>query len=155
MLRLGAVLMLVLGGCSEPTSEPSLAQSARERPAVPNETNLALRDALSADRTLAAMQAVDEAVAEDLPVRAAGILREQTLPAIDATIASVTALSLGTTAAEDRRDDALAILRRRRSALVQYADALDRGLVEDLVLLDAIRAQRNAEQELSAFLEGL
>lgn len=150
------VLQLFGAGCSEPSSsEAADSPTPRQtRPGEDEERQL-LRNALNQDRTLEALEAVEDASAQDLPVRAAGILRESVLPAVDQTIDEIRALEFSIPVVQQRQDRALALLQDRRDALRDYARALDRGLVEDMELLDALSAQRSAEEAFGAFLSEL
>ena len=87
---------------------------------------------------------VDAVVERDLPVRAAGILTERALPASQAFTASLRAIEPRSELGVVLRDQWVAACTARETALLAYAAALERGIVEDLTLADALRDQRHA-----------
>jgi hypothetical protein len=95
-----------------------------------------------------ALAAVDAAVERDLPVRAAELLRAQALPACRTLVATAEAIEVGTDLGAALRQQLVAAHTLRAAALEAYAGALERGIVEDLVLADALRDQRVAGQAL-------
>ncbi|MEO0326840.1 MAG: hypothetical protein AAF447_28115 [Myxococcota bacterium] len=108
---------------------------------------------LLTDRAYAeALAPAEEAVAADLPVRAAERLREATLPAARAQLARLGAFSPASPAGRRATAKARDALQARMEALETYAAALERGLVEDLVLVDALRDMRVAENAIDAAL---
>lgn len=87
---------------------------------------------------------VDAAVERDLPVRAAGILAERALPASQTLITRLREIDPRTDLGAALRDQWVAACTARDTALRAYAAALERGIVEDLTLADALRDQRRA-----------
>lgn len=96
---------------------------------------------------------VDAAVERDLPVRAAGILTERALPASRALIARLREIELRSELGDALRDQWVAACTARETALERYAAALERGIVEDLTLADALRDQRRAHDAVVAARE--
>lgn len=96
---------------------------------------------------------VDDAVERDLPVRAAGILTERALPASQALITRLREIELRTDLGATLRDQWVAACTLRETALEAYAAALERGIVEDLTLADALRDQRRAGDAVVAARE--
>ncbi len=110
---------------------------------------------LSDHLELDAMEEVEEAVAEDLPVRAAQLLRAGALPAARRHARTMEAVRVTTPRGEALREEAVAALDARATALEHYGAALERGLIEDLQLLDAIAEQRAAEAAVGALMDRL
>ena len=138
-------------GVEEPEESPPSPLSPEERADLE-----ALRGLLGSatDPVADRLPAVDEAVEQDLPVRAAGILKGDVLPASAAFLARLNALSLGSEYGRGLRSTWVAAYEKRAAALTAYAAALERGIVEDLVLADALRDQRAAgESILGAWAE--
>ncbi|HJK90320.1 MAG TPA: hypothetical protein RMH26_06220, partial [Polyangiaceae bacterium LLY-WYZ-15_(1-7)] len=53
------------------------------------------------------------------------------------------------------RDEGAQLLDARADALATYQTVLERGLVEDLALLESIQEQRQAEEAIGAYLDRL
>lgn len=104
------------------------------------------------DLVLIALEEVEEAMAEDLPVRAAELLETGAIPAARRQAERVGALDLSHPRAIELRDRAAARLSARTDALDAYRRALQRGLVEDVTLLDALQKQREAEEAIDELL---
>ncbi|MCA9617274.1 MAG: hypothetical protein H6721_22095 [Sandaracinus sp.] len=139
-----AGLGMCLGACgsSEPSGPPpELRDDAR-----------ALEELLADDLVLLAVAEADEAVADDLPVRGAERLRAGAIPAARRQVEQARAVSAATAEGVALRDEVVAALDARRAALERYADVLERGLVEDLELAVALRAQREAEGGIDTLL---
>lgn len=115
----------------------------------------ALETILADDLVLLAVRDADDAVAEDLPVRAAGLLRDGAIPAARRQAEQVRAADVTTPEGLALRDEAARALDARTAALEQYADVLARGLLEDLELAMALRAQREAEGTIDTLLARL
>lgn len=98
---------------------------------------------------------VDAAVERDLPVRAAGILTERALPASRALLTRLREIELGTELGGALRHHWVTACTAREAALTAYAAALERGIVEDLTLADALRDQRRAGDAVAAAREAL
>lgn len=141
---LAAVVALAVGCGSdsngnEPTAdavEIRAVLSAVERSAAPDE-----------------LREVDALVDEDLPVRAADAVRDRVLPALAADRTRLEALDPTSVRGRDLRTHALELTEARAEALRGYAEVLDRGLVEDYTLAQAIRAHREAEGAMLDFTE--
>lgn len=179
--RLGVALAaaLVCASCTEVPADappPSRAEQLRRRgaelvqgrtPAPPVEVSgeplsaperadvAALGELMAApvDPVDAALPAVDDAVERDLPVRAAELLRATAIPAARELVARAEAIEPTTDLGVALRRQWLAAQSQRVAALEAYAAALERGIVEDLVLADALRDQRLAVTALSGARE--
>ena len=69
---------------------------------------------------------------------------------------AVAELEMGTPEGEALQAEALELIDARIAALESYREVLARGLVQDdLAMLDAIRAQRQAEEGITAFFARL
>jgi len=140
------VLALALGACDAGDTEPPpVSPELREDVAL-------LQRALTEDLELLALDEVDEALAADLPVRAGDLLEAGALPAARRHASELRALELRTERGRRLRERAAALLDARAQALAEYRELLRRGLVEDIALLRAIEAQREAEEAIDAFL---
>lgn len=111
-----------------------------------------LQRAVTNDRELAALVEVEDAVADDLPVRAAELLRIGAIPAARRHVTEVAELTMRTAEGRRHHRRAMSLLDKRVDSLQLYHDALERGLIEDVQLLEAIRAQREAEEAIDAYL---
>jgi len=111
-----------------------------------------LQVAVTDERALGSLEEVDEAVADDLPVRAAELLEAGAIPAAERHVGQLRDLPMRTASGRGLRAQAVEVLQARADALEQYRAALERGLVEDVTLLEALGAQRRAEEEVDAFL---
>ncbi len=139
-----AWLLLALAGCGRdapPAAEPSEIADG------------AALEALLADPAYAeALAPAEDAVAADLPVRAADRIRELTLPAARRQLERLRAFSARSSKGRRAAERANEALAARVAALETYGAALERGLLEDLVLVDALRAMRRAEESVSRAL---
>jgi hypothetical protein len=93
---------------------------------------------------------VDGAVERDLPVRAAGILTERALPASRGLLARLREIEPQSELGTLLHQQWVAACTTRETALTGYAAALERGIVEDLTLADALRDQRHAGDAVAA-----
>ncbi|MBK7153800.1 MAG: hypothetical protein IPL19_09685 [Sandaracinaceae bacterium] len=93
---------------------------------------------------------VDGAVERDLPVRAAGVLTERALPASRAQLARLQEIEPRSELGTLLHEQWLLAWTTRETALTRYAAALERGIVEDLTLADALRDQRHAGDAVAA-----
>lgn len=143
-IALSFALGVACGGDDEATSERSARAEVEQ-----------LERAVHDDLELLAMEEVEDAVAEDLPVRAAELLRAGALPAARRHVERVRDLSLSTARARALQLDSVGALEARADALEQYAAALERGLIEDLQLVQALGAQRAAEERIAALMREL
>lgn len=116
---------------------------------------VALQALVADDTCPGAMEDVDRAVDEDKPVLAARLLRSGAIPAAARQVRRFRDATVSTPEGRRLRDDGVTAYDRRRVALVAYADALERGLMEDLTLVMALEGQRRAEGELAAYLRRL
>lgn len=140
-----ALALLALACGREPSGPPpALGDDAR-----------ALELLLADDLVLLAVGEADDAVAEDLPVRAAERLRSGAIPAARRQVERARTLTLVTAEGRELRAEVVAALEGRQAALEGYADALERGLLEDLELARSLRTQREAEATIDALLARL
>lgn len=119
------------------TERADVAQLAEVVGAAPDPVELVLVD-------------VDSAVERDLPVRAAGILSERALPASRALLAQLRQIEPRSELGTLLHQQWVAACATRETALTSYAAALERGIVEDLTLADALRDQRHAGDAVAA-----
>lgn len=143
---LAAVMLSSMAcGSSEPTG-----------PAAPVVNDVtALQETVAADTCPSAVEDVDREVDDDKPVAAAGLLRGAAIPAAARQVERVRALTLHTADGRTLQAEVVRLYDARRAALVLYADALERGVMEDMQLIMALDAQRQADTALSAFLRRL
>lgn len=111
-----------------------------------------LQRLLTADPALGALAEVDRAINEDKPVLAAQLLDAGVVPATRSQIERIRELELPPGRARGLQDEAVTLYEARLASLELYARALERGMVEDLDLLTAISAQREAEQAIGEYL---
>lgn len=144
-MRALCIACLVCSACSGDSSEEappaSLQSEVRE-----------LHREVTNDLVLIALDEVEDAMSEDLPVRAAELLESGAIPASRRQAERVADLRLTQPRALELRDRAVERLRARTEALNDYRDALERGLVEDVTLLDALQKQREAEEAIDELL---
>ncbi len=138
-----AILVALAIGCSGGPPEPpaSLATDVRT-----------LQRAITSGRELSALEDVENAIDDDLPVRAAELLEAGAIPAARRHAAELDTLSMASEEATALRDEGKRLVEGRVAALEAYRDVLQRGLVEDIELLAALRGQREAEDAIDAFL---
>lgn len=136
-----ALTVLFVVACGS-TAEPT-GPTTSERDDV--DTVLA---ALTQDQAILVLGEADRFVADDLPARAGEMLESAALPAMRRHVAEVEALSVGTDLGRRLKTSALEKLRARVTSTAAYARVLRRGLVEDLALVEASAAQREAEAAL-------
>jgi hypothetical protein len=105
-----------------------------------------LQDAITNDPALAPLEDVDEAVSDDLPARASELVEAGALPAARRQVDLLEGLELTTPEGRRLKRKLLDAYRDRVGALEGYRDALARGPVEDLVLVDAMEALRQTDQ---------
>ena len=129
----------------DPTEPPATPLTEDERTEVRS-----LSRALADDPVRVTLRDVDEASAGDLPVRASDILRERSIPAARARHQALADLERSTPRASALRDACREAAEERSEALVEYAEVLARGLVEDLRLVDASQRHRRAEAAMIA-----
>ena len=116
----------------------------------------ALQQASADDLVLLALDEVESAVADDLPARAARLLERGAIPAAERHAEAVEALTLSTDEGRVLRAEGARLLQARVEALELYQASLVRGLVEDdMAALEAIQAQRRAEEALATYFERL
>lgn len=112
----------------------------------------ALQRVMADDLAMLSLEEVEEAVDEDLPARAAELLEQGAIPNVRRQRRAVAELELGTAEGEALQTEALELIDARIAALESYREVLARGLVQDdLAMLDAIRAQRRAEEAITGF----
>jgi hypothetical protein len=123
--------------------------AAQPPPADLREDARAIAEILADDPTPAALVEVDDAILDDLPVRAAEMLESGAIPAARRQVEAAEALDLGTPDGRQLRNRVVTAMRARVHALEAYRDALARGEVEDLQLAQALREQRAAEASIA------
>jgi hypothetical protein len=112
----------------------------------------AIQRVMADDLAMISLEEVEEAVDEDLPARAAELLEQGGIPNVRRQREAVAALEPGTPEGQALQTEALELLDARIDALESYREVLARGLVaDDLALLDAIQAQRRAEEAITGF----
>lgn len=139
-------ILVAAAGCDRETEGPSEDLQADAR---------RLANRMGEDLELESLEEVEALVDEDLPVRAAQLLEGGTLPAARRHVRHVSEETMSSATGRQLREEAVGVLQARVDALVTYQEALERGLMEDLVLLDSLRQQREAEVAVTAFIERL
>ena len=147
-----ALGLLLLGGlangCEEDEPEgppPALRDDARAMQAI-----------VADDLVVLSLEEVEAAVDDDLPVRAASLLERGAIPGARRHREALEAFEPSTPEGRRLKERGAEALKQRSEALEAYREVLARGLVEDdLALLNAIRAQRAAEEEVLAFMAAL
>lgn len=114
-----------------------------------------LQDVIASDPAITALEEAEDAVADDRPVRAADLLLAGGIPAAGRQVERVRAVTLGTDEGRALQRRAVAAYEARVEALGQYRLALERGVVEDMTLVEALRAQREADEAILAVDEAL
>lgn len=114
-----------------------------------------LRVALSDDPTVLPLADVEAALEEDRPVLASERLTRAALPAAKRHLDAVRSLRAESTEGRALVKRAREVLGDRIQALERQRDAYARGLVEDLILLEALDEMRRAEQELLSLLDAV
>jgi hypothetical protein len=109
-----------------------------------------LQQLLGEDAVPAAMQEVDDAVAEGKPVLASELLEAGALSAARRQHERAGALSPGSAQGRSLARRLARLYEQRIAALTAYRDALARGEVEDMALVEALRRQREADEGLLA-----
>lgn len=147
-MRLAFALALLFSGCEEDEPEapaPDIVTDASE-----------IQRVLADDLAMLSLEEVETAVDDDLPARAAELLEQGAIPNVRRQREAVTALSPGTDQGRELQTEALGLVDARIEALQSYREVLARGLVQDdLAMLDAIRAQRRAEEAMTGFFDRL
>lgn len=118
----------------------------------PDETLVAevtsMQRVMALDPAAAPYTEAEDALAEDLPVRASERLEAGAIPAAVRQVDLIGAVPVETARGRRLRAEAGRVYARRVRAWRRYATALARGPVEDIELLDAIGEVRSVEQEL-------
>lgn len=110
---------------------------------------LALQEILGTDRSRAVLREVDEAVAAERPVLAATLIEEAAIPEVRRQAERLASAPVATHEGRRLRARAVRIHRSLVRGLELYRDALARGSgVEDMTLLEALEARREAEVDL-------
>jgi hypothetical protein len=141
-------LLLLCAGCSEEPEGPS----ATLRSDVEAIRRVMIED--PAQRPLAEV----ERVAEDRPVLAGRLLRTGAIPAARRQVQAVERLELRTERGQGFADRLLTAYRARVVALEDYAEVLAAAASDEAALLEALRAQSDAELivlDVDADLEAL
>lgn len=142
----GVVAIMFCGACG-PTSPPPTDPGLLRADAA------LLTASIGRDPAPQILGEADGMIEDRRPVRAAEIMRTAALPAVRRQLARVAALALRTAEGRALQERAGRAYRRRAAAIERYAAALARGELEDEVLLDAVRAHREAEQEVLSVIE--
>lgn len=111
---------------------------------------VALQRVIGDDIATGPLEEVDEMVSEDRPVAAADLLRTGAIPAARRHLDRVKAVEPGTAEGRRLHQALVEAYEARMSSLEQYATVLDRGMVEDLALVEALGAQRAATEAVIA-----
>ncbi len=141
LAALASVVAVGCDGCGGPAASDPRSVRADVR---------TISELLARDRTVAILEEVDRAVEDRLPVRGAELLDRAALPAARALRDGLEHASLTTPEGERMRSKAVGIAVRRIRSLEKWRDALARGTVEDMELLDAMRDQHRVERDLAA-----
>jgi len=110
----------------------------------------ALLEMVMGDPATAALADVDRTVEDGRPVRAAELLRAGGIPAARAQVERCGDAAATSPEGRTLRRRAMRAYEARVAALELYAAALERGPVEDTQLVDALAAQRRADEDLLA-----
>lgn len=140
-------LAVGLSGCGE--DEPDGPE-----PTVVREAE-ALRHVLTEDPAILPLEEAENVVADGLPVRAAEMLQRGAIPAARRAIAELEGEEFQTPEVQAIQEAALEAYRARLAAVERYAEVLEGGGLEDLDLVLALRAQREAEVALTGVLDRL
>jgi hypothetical protein len=144
-----------LAACAEERT-PAAEAPATEAPSRATSTDAErIARAISDDPARASLAEVDAALDQDLPVRAAELLSDSAIPAARESLERARVMEVDTAEGGRMREALVSALDARVRALEQKASALERGMVEDLALADAFRAERAAEEQLVAVVESL
>jgi hypothetical protein len=112
---------------------------------------IVLQEILGSDPARTVLGEVEQAVDDERPVLAASLIDEAALPRTRDQIERLEGAPAGTPEGRDLRTRAVRVHRARASALELYRDALQRGIgTEDMQLMDALRAYREAETDILA-----
>lgn len=151
MTRLVGCVLVLAAACGDGAAPegppPGLRDDART-----------ILEVASDDPTVGALEEVDDAVLENLPTRAAELLERGAIPAARRQAERLDRLEVSTPEGRRLHRRLLEAYRDRTEALEAYRESLRRGEVEDLRLVEAMGAQREAETEIAALmaeLEGL
>ena len=143
-----AIALVLVAGCEEDEPEaqpPDIVTDAAD-----------IQRVLADDLAMLSLEEVETAVDDDLPARAAELLEQGAIPNARRQRTAVEELTPGTDQGRELQTEALGLLDARIEALESYRTVLARGLVQDdLAMLDAIRAQRLAEEAITGFFARL
>lgn len=132
------VALALLGACGEPPEDPR----ALRRDA------LVLQAILGEDRSPVLLIDVENAVSARKPVYAAELIAGAVLPQVDAQLGRARSVELTTVTARKLQLRIVSAYKRRREGLSLYQSILATGMVETPEVIDALHAQREAEDEL-------
>jgi len=136
-MRWVVVLTLVVA-CGDPPEDPrALRRDALELQAI-----------LGEDRSPVLMIDVENAVSARKPVYAAELIAGAVLPQVDAQVGRARSAELTTVTARKLQLRLVAAYQRRHDGLSLYRSVLATGVVETPEVIDALHAQREAEDEL-------
>lgn len=151
-VRLPLVPWLFAAALAASCAEESAAARGGDEPAAAADAARVTR-AIADDPAREALAEVDAAIDDDLPARAAELLEQAAIPAARDAVARARALETLTDEGARLRLALVSALEARAEALEKEAAALSRGMVEDLALVDALRAERRAEERMVAVSE--
>ncbi len=143
-MRAGATLVtlcLCLAACEE-------AEAEREASEALVAEVIAMQRLMALDPVAAPYAEAEDALAEDLPVRASERLEAGAIPAASRQVDLIGAVPVETSRGRSLQAEIGRVYARRVGAFRRYSAALSRGPVEDLELLDAIGEVRAVEEEL-------
>lgn len=145
---LALALLALFAGCDEDEPEgppPDVVTDAA-----------AIQRVLADDLAMLSLDEVENAVDDDLPARAAELLERGAIPNVRRQREAIAELAPGTDEGRALQTEALELVDARIEALESYREVLARGLVQDdLAMLDAIRAQRRAEEAITGYFDRL
>lgn len=122
--------------------------TSAEDPRALRRDALELQAVLGQDRSPVLMIDVEHAVSARKPVHAAALISNVVLPQVEAQMQRARAAELTTVTVRRLQLRLVAAYERRREGLSLYRAVLATGVVETPEVIDALRAQREAEDEL-------
>lgn len=132
------VALVLLGACGEPQEDPrALRRDVLELQAI-----------LGEDHSPVLMIDVENAVSARKPVYAAELIAGAVLRQVDAQVRRARSAELTTVTARKLQLRLVAAYQRRHEGLSLYRSILATGVVETPEAIDALHAQREAEDEL-------
>jgi hypothetical protein len=133
---------LWIAGCDE--GHPEVAPESPEM----RSDREALREIVATDAAAGPLEEVENMISVGRPVLAAELLHNGAIPAAHRQVERVVAFEPTTDIGASLKREALDVYGGRVEALGAYQRALERGQVDDLILLDAIGGVRRATTAL-------